>query len=103
MVYIEPEKSLTFFEILRHIYQLYVGLEEEIYLDEGSEISGSSVAVYYKNELFIGVVHDLTVGRLFRRGAGVLRPEKPERDQLRGRWESYTTSCPFDHRRVKAP
>ncbi|MCD4664091.1 MAG: hypothetical protein K8R68_02395, partial [Bacteroidales bacterium] len=33
-LYFNLEKSLTFFEILRHIYQLYVGLEEEIYLDD---------------------------------------------------------------------
>jgi len=31
---------------------------DEIYLDDGSEISASSTAVYYRNELFIGVVLD---------------------------------------------
>ncbi len=33
-LYSNLEKSLTFFEILRHVYQLYVGLEEEIFLDD---------------------------------------------------------------------
>ena len=36
---------------------------EEIYLNDGSEISGSSTAVYYKNELFVGVVLDHTMLR----------------------------------------
>jgi len=36
---------------------------EEIYLNDGSEISGSSTAVYYNNELFIGVVLDHTMLR----------------------------------------
>ena len=36
---------------------------EEIYLNDGSEISGSSSAVYYNNELFIGVVLDHTMLR----------------------------------------
>ena len=36
---------------------------EEIYLNNGSEISGSSTAVYYNNELFIGVVFDHTLLR----------------------------------------
>ena len=36
---------------------------EEIYLNDGREISGSSVGVYYKNELFIGVVFDHTLLR----------------------------------------
>ena len=36
---------------------------EEIYLNDGSEISGSSSAVFYNNELFIGVVLDHTVLR----------------------------------------
>jgi len=36
---------------------------EEIYLNDGNEISGSSVGIYYKNELFIGVVLDHTLLR----------------------------------------
>lgn len=36
---------------------------EEIYLNDGSEISGSSTAVYYNNELYIGVVLDHTLLR----------------------------------------
>ncbi len=31
---------------------------EEIYLNDGSEVSGSSVAVHYHNQLFVGVVFD---------------------------------------------
>ncbi|MBC8182370.1 hypothetical protein H8E88_14810 [candidate division KSB1 bacterium] len=33
-LYSNLEEALTFFEIFRHVYQLYVGLEEEIYLDD---------------------------------------------------------------------
>jgi len=33
-LYSDLEETLTFFEIFRHVYQLYVGLEEEIYLDD---------------------------------------------------------------------
>ena len=36
---------------------------EEIYLNDGSEISGSSIALYYQNELFVGVVLDYTLLR----------------------------------------
>jgi arylesterase / paraoxonase len=36
---------------------------EEIYLNDGSEISGSSTAVYYNNELFVGVVFNHTLLR----------------------------------------
>jgi arylesterase / paraoxonase len=36
---------------------------EEIYLNDGSEISGSSTAVYYHNELFVGVVFNHTLLR----------------------------------------
>ena len=31
---------------------------EEIYLNEGEQLSGSSVAVHYKSDLFVGVVFD---------------------------------------------
>jgi len=41
----------------------YTFTVEEIYLNEGSEISGSSVAVFYQNELFIGGVFDRSVIR----------------------------------------
>jgi len=33
-LYSNLEKSLTFLEIFRHVYQLFVGLEEEVYLDD---------------------------------------------------------------------
>jgi len=33
-------------------------LVEEVYLNEGEQLSGSSVAVQYKNELLVGVVFD---------------------------------------------
>jgi len=33
-LYSNLEKALTFFEIFRHLYQLYIGLEEDIYLDD---------------------------------------------------------------------
>ncbi len=33
-LYIELEKVLTFLEIFRHLYQLFIGLEEDIYLDD---------------------------------------------------------------------
>lgn len=36
---------------------------EEVYLNDGSDISGSSVALSYRNELFIGVVLDYTMLR----------------------------------------
>jgi len=36
---------------------------KEIYMNDGSEISASSVAVYYKKELFIGVVLDYSLLR----------------------------------------
>ncbi len=32
-LYVNLEKALTFLETFRHVYQLYVGLEEDIYLD----------------------------------------------------------------------
>lgn len=37
-VYRELEEVLTFLEILRHLYQLFVGLEEDIYLDDQGTI-----------------------------------------------------------------
>jgi arylesterase / paraoxonase len=37
--------------------------ETTVYLNDGSEISGSSVAAYYHNELFIGAVYDNTMLR----------------------------------------
>jgi hypothetical protein len=33
-IYLELEKVLTFLEIFRHLYQLFLGLEEDIYLDD---------------------------------------------------------------------
>jgi len=38
-------------------------LVEEVYLNEGEQLSGSSVAVQYKNELLVGVVFDHKVLR----------------------------------------
>jgi len=32
--YVELEKVLSFMEVFRHVFQLYVGLEEDIYLDD---------------------------------------------------------------------
>lgn len=38
-VYLELEKVLTFLEIFRHLYQLFIGLDEDIYLDDPDTVN----------------------------------------------------------------
>ncbi|MFM8744839.1 MAG: strictosidine synthase family protein [Cytophagales bacterium] len=37
---------------------------EQIYLDDGKQLSGSSIAVHYKNDLFVGVVFERKILRV---------------------------------------
>ena len=39
-------------------------LVQEVYLDDGTNLSGSSIAVHYKNDLFVGVVFDSKLLRI---------------------------------------
>jgi hypothetical protein len=38
-IYLELEKVLTFLEIFRHLYQLFIGLDEDIYLEDAETVS----------------------------------------------------------------
>jgi hypothetical protein len=38
-IYLDLENVLTFFEIFRHLYQLFLGLDEDIYLDDPDSVN----------------------------------------------------------------
>lgn len=57
-VNLSPSQVLKIQPMANFTYQI-----EEVYLNDGSQISASSVAIPYKNELFIGVVLDHAVLR----------------------------------------
>ena len=42
-IYLELEKVLTFLEIFRHLYQLYIGLDEDIYLDDPETVNNLQI------------------------------------------------------------
>ena len=42
-IYLELEKVLTFLEIFRHLYQLYIGLDEDIYLDDPETVKNLQI------------------------------------------------------------
>jgi len=42
-IYLELEKVLTFLEIFRHLYQLFIGLEEDIYLDDSETVNNLQI------------------------------------------------------------
>jgi len=51
-IYQELEEALTFFEIFRHLYQLFLGLDEDIYLDDPDVVKNMQIvakALGYKD------------------------------------------------------